>query len=571
MKRLPLEECDFNAVPDLSCLDWEKRIRDKSKKEVSLMPDGLVVVDSIAANARKAFGYLHLPDVPGQPTFADSSGEWFLEIVEAVFGTFNGTIRLVNEFFILVPKKQSKTTNSAGIMLVATLLSKRPRAEFLLIAPTHEVAKLAFSQAVGMVEADKELLKRFHVKDYVKQIVDRTTGATLTIKTFDPSVLTGTRPSGVLIDELHVISEMNKADRVLGQLRGGLISQPEAFLLTITTQSENPPSGIFKSELMKARKIRDGELRLKMLPILYEFPADIAVAAPNQPDKWRDPKTWWMVTPNRGRSMTLDRLREEYDKADSAGMQEMRRWASQHLNIEVGMALRSDHWVGARYWQNAGTPLTLEQLIERSEVMTIGIDGGGLQDMLGLTVCGREADTKRWMAWSHAWLHVDALERYKAQEQLYRQYATDGDLTLSERLGEDIEQLGDFVERVHASNKLDKIGVDPLGIGLAIDEMEARGIDTVTQVVGISQGFRLMGAIKTVERRLADGTLVHAEQALTAWCAGNARVEPRGNAILITKQASGTGKIDPLMALFDAVDLMSRNPAAASKHEVFFV
>jgi phage terminase large subunit-like protein len=48
-----------------------------------------------------------------------------------------------------------------------------------------------------------------------------------------------------------------------------------------------------------------------------------------------------------------------------------------------------------------------------------------------------------------------------------------------------------------------------------------------------------------------------------AWAVGNARVETKVNAILITKQASGSAKIDPLMALFDAASLMALAPQAA--------
>jgi phage terminase large subunit-like protein len=37
-------------------------------------------------------------------------------------------------------------------------------------------------------------------------------------------------------------------------------------------------------------------------------------------------------------------------------------------------------------------------------------------------------------------------------------------------------------------------------------------------------------------------------------------VGPKGNAITINTQASGTAQIDPLMAAFNAIALMSTNP-----------
>jgi phage terminase large subunit-like protein len=536
---------------NLACPDWADRIAHGR----SLIPT-LPLIQAEAERAVAIFGQLRLPDVAGRPSLAAAAGAWQRDIVGALFGSWDGHERHIREIFALVPKKNAKTTTGAALMVTAVLMNKRPRAEFLIVAPTQEVSDLAFRQAVGMIEGDAVLAAKFHIQEHLKRITYRPTGAFLKVKSFDPKIVTGTKPAGVLLDELHVIAEAAEADRVLGQLRGGLISQPEGFLITITTQGERAPAGVFRAELMKARKVRDGTLAAPILPVLYEFPDGV---------DWREPANWHIVTPNAGRSITVERLVPDYHAAVEAGEGELRRWASQHLNVEIGLGLRSDSWVGADYWQQQAEPaLTLDAVLARSEVCTIGIDGGGLDDLLGLAVLGRCRETRRWLHWGRAWAHPAVLQRRRSEAARLGDFAEQGDLVLVERLGDDIAEVADIVRRLNEAQLLpdkEAVGLDPAGIGAIIDALSAAGL-TGAQMVGVTQGWRLGGAIKTTERKLAEGTLMHGGRPLMAWCVGNAKVEQRANSILITKQASGTAKIDPLMALFNAADLMGRQPAA---------
>ncbi|MBR0679447.1 terminase large subunit [Roseomonas eburnea] len=542
----------------LACPDWAARIQAGQ----SLLPEMPLLLRAEAERAVTIFNRLRLPDVPGRPPLSTAGGDWQRDIVRALFGSWDGTERHIREIFALVPKKNAKTTAGAAIMVTALLMNRRPRAEFIIVAPTQDVSDLAYRQAVGMIEADPVLAAKFHVQEHLKRITYRPTNAFLKVKSFDPKIVTGTKPAGILLDELHVIAEAPDADRVIGQIRGGLISQPEGFLITITTQSERPPAGVFRAELMKARKVRDGVLQAPILPVLYEFPPEV---------EWRDPANWKMVTPNDGRSITVQRLVPDYHAAVEAGEEELRRWASQHLNVEIGLALLSDAWAGAEHWEPQADPdLTLNQLLRRADVVTVGIDGGGLDDLLGLSVIGRDAITRDWLLWSRAWAHPIVLERRKSEAARMQDFARDGDLRIVARLGDDVEEVADLVADIDRAGLLHAVGLDPVGIGGIVDALAERHI-TGDRVVGIPQGWRISGAIKTLERKLADGTLRHPGQALMAWCVGNARVEPRGNAVTITKQAAGKAKIDPLVAAFNAAELMSRNPEARSAPSIFLI
>jgi phage terminase large subunit-like protein len=549
---------------DLSCRDWWSRLQAGR----SLVPD-LPLWNEEGERAVRIFNKLRLADVPGTPTMEEAGGEWFRDIVRAMFGSVDPITRqrMIRELFALVPKKNSKTTDGALLMVTALLMNQRPRASFVMTAPVQDVAQLAFDAAAGAIDLDGVLAKKFHVRYHLKTILHRETKAELEIMTFDPSVLTGQKVSGgALIDELHVCAKMTKAPKALRQIRGGMLPFPESFLAFITTQSDEPPVGVFADELTKARDIRDGKREGAMLPVLFEFPKEVQESRDRD---WEKPELWPLVTPNMGKSITLERLESDYREARDTSETELRVWASQHLNIQIGMAMHAAGWSGAEFWERQARPgLSLDELLERCEVVDVGIDGGGLDDLLGLAVVGREKETRDWLLWNRAWAHPSVLERRKSEAERFHDFADDGDLVLVEQIGEDVEEVASIVARVEVTGKLDKVGVDSAGIGAILDELEAQGVPQ-EKIVAVKQGWALNGAIKTAERKLAEGTLWHAGQPLMAWCVSNAKVEVKGNNLYITKQASGTAKIDPLMASLNAVTLMALNPAGKGPLQMF--
>jgi len=547
-----------------ACPDWERRIVARE----SLIPQGPLFPDQ-AAEALEVFGQLRMVDATGSPLMCETVRPWVNEFVAAIFGAYDAETgrRMITEFLLLISKKNGKSTIAAGIMLTALILNWRPSGEFVIIAPTKEIADNSYIPIRDMVGADEELKELIQVQNHIRTVTHRVTGATLKVVAADSETVSGKKAIGVFIDELWVFGKRNNAEAMLREATGGLASRPEGFIIWATTQSDDPPAGVFRQKLLYARQVRDGKIDDKsFLPVLYEFPKAMLDAGAH-----RDAANAYVTNPNLGLSVDVAFIERGYAQAQMDGEESFRGFLAKHLNVEIGLALLSDRWAGADFWekQSVGFCQSLEDLIERCEVIDLGIDGGGLDDLLGFAAAGREIGTQRWLAWTHAWAHPSVLERRKAEAPRFRDFAKDGHLTLVENIGDDVQEVAQLAASVELAGLLDQIGVDPAGIGAIRDALEAADIPE-EKIVGISQGWKLGGAIKTTERRLAQGALVHGGQPMMAWCCGNARVEPRGNSILITKQASGSAKIDPLMALFNAVSLISLNPEALGGSSDFF-
>jgi len=541
-------------VWDTSCKNWEELLVNKQ----SIIPAPIFPAEAEMALA--IFKELRVPDLPGKPTFGECSEQWVFDFVGAIFGAFDADSgnQLIREFFMLISKKNSKSTIAAGIMLTALILCERDDEEHLILAPTKEVADNAFRPAAGMVRCDEELSDMFQTQDHLRTITHRVTRSSLKVVAADTDTVSGKKAGRVLVDELWGFGSKANADAMLMEATGGQVSRDEGWIIYLSTQSDKPPAGVFKSKLDYFRDVRGGVIEdKKSLPVIYEYPKAMI-----DDGSYMNPGYFYITNPNIGRSVSQEWIADQLKKKTGANDGSFQIFIAKHLNVEIGLNLRSDRWAGADFWELSVSKITLDDLLDRSEVVDIGIDGGGLDDLLGLYVIGREKDTGRKLGWGHAWAHPSVLDRRKDITPALHDFAKDRDLTMVARVGDDVDDVADICERIFTCDLLDKIGVDPAGIGAILDKLEERGIPS-DKITGVSQGWKLGGAIKTAERWLAEGAFVPANQKMMAWCVGNARIEPRANSIMITKQQSGSAKIDPLMAMFNAVTLMSLNPAAS--------
>ncbi len=526
---------------------------------------------------------LRIVDAPGSPRMEDACGPWIFDLAATIFGAYDAQSgrRLIKEWFVMLPKKNFKSGLSASIMLTCLVRNWRRSAEFTILAPTKEVADNSFGPAKDMVQYQEEsededeepyseLADLIHVQDTQRILTHRSMGAKLKVIAADTNTVSGKKSVVLLVEELWLFGKNPKAKDMLREASGGLASRPEGFVIYITTQSDEPPAGVFKEKLQYARDVRDGKIfDPEFLPIIFEHPPELVKS-----EGCLLLENLAMVNPNLGHSVDRAFLEREYRKAEAEGKDSLKGMLAKYGNVEVGLNLRSDRWTGADFWLAAAIPVfTLEELLERSEVVTVGIDGGGLDDLLGLAVIGREIDTGRWLVWGRSWIHEIAMERRKSEASKYQDFIKSGDLVLVERVGQDVDEVVIIVGQIEESGLLDKVGVDRLGLGAIYDALvgsdEEPGPILAEQVVGIPQGYQLNGAIKTAERHVAAKKMVHGGSALLAWAVGNAKTVLQGNAVTITKQASGTGKIDPLMAIFDAVYLMALNPEAKAGPAIF--
>lgn len=123
-------------IIETSCKDWEERILSGR----SIIPPPIFPEEAEAG--LEVMKSLKIVDAPGSPTIGEACAPWVMDFAAAVFGSYdvNTGNRLISEVFLMIPKKNSKSTIAAALMLTFLLRNWRQAAELIILAPTIEVA-----------------------------------------------------------------------------------------------------------------------------------------------------------------------------------------------------------------------------------------------------------------------------------------------------------------------------------------------------------------------------------------------------------------------------------------------
>ena len=458
--------------------------------------------------------------------------------------------RHIREFFLLIPKKNGKSTLAAGLAIACMLLNRRHNDESYIISPTKAISKNSFLPMCAMIRADPYLRARFKIVATTKTITDLKNGNRLEVIAADTRTAAGIKGGFVIFDELWKLCENSDIENILIESKGGFASKPESFCIYLTTQSDKPPPPSFRRFLELARRPKDEQAALGFFSLVFE--------PKNQEQLKIDTITPALIdetNPNLGLTVDKNYLITEFNKYKQIGGDAFLSFCAKHLNLQIKEEFTENGWAGAEFWQQNEIAESLDDILKKSECTVITIDGGGLDDLIGICVAVREKETNNWFLWHSATCTQAALTKNNTDE-IYSDFIKKEEMHAFNSIALCFEFIALLVKKIDDTGTLYAVGFDPNGAMPIVQHIQEKTNIPNSQLVGIWQGQRLASGIRTLEQLLALGSVKICRTSLMRWQISNIKMTSR----YFFEKKSHAQKIDSAVATAMAAVFITTNP-----------
>jgi len=469
---------------------------------------------------------------------------WQVRILKQLFKKRRDGLRQYRTCLLMLPRKNGKTELAAAVALYGLLADGEMGAEVYSAAADRDQAGLVFGVAAQMLRNNAELDGQCYIVESQKRIVHRSSASVYRAISAEAYSKHGFNASMVIYDELHAAPDR----RLYDVLSTSMAARRQPLLLVISTAGYDRHSILW--ELYEhAKKVQENPaLDPSFLPILYEAPPDA---------DWTKRRVWQKANPALGDFRSLEEMQIAAARAQAIPAQE-NNFRRLYLNQWTEQASR---WIQMAAWDACQTaPAARQALIGRR--CYVGLDLSATTDLSALVAVF--PDETGFDVLARFFVPQERIRDRSHRDRVpYTEWARDGHLTATPGATVDYEIIRQAVKDWAAAYDVQMVAYDPWN---ATDLVKRLQEQDGLPCVPMRQGFASLSApTKSLERAILGRTLRHDGHPVLRWNVSNVAVEsdPAGN--LKPSKVASTERIDGVVALIMAVDLMDRNARTPAK------
>lgn len=451
----------------------------------------------------------------------------------------------------LIPRKNAKSTLTAGVGLYGLTCDKEAGAEIYSAATTRSQARILFSDAQLMANRVPQLRKAG--VEVSAHTIEQGNNVFRPLSA-DGKTLDGLNVHYGLIDEYHA----HPTREVVNVIETGMGSRTQPLLWIITTAGVNKHGPCY-AEQQYAQDVLNGVVDdPRYLAFLYTIdPEDI--------EHWDQEWVWQKANPNYGVSVRKDYLESKVVKA-----RQMPTFKTEFFIKHLDVWSQSvSPWINIDVW-NRNNEVWSEEELQKADLF-MAADLATVNDLAALACLFRLQLSEADVDGKPRYKYFVKCQAYACQHAInlgpnaahYRQWESEDLLIQSGAMSTDFESITDDILLYAKKYKLVEVGVDPYQSQAIKSVLEKHRIS----VIDIPQTTNhISPAMKEVERCALDGSLTHDGNKVLQWAVGNVKAFRDRRDNVTPYKDKDEAKIDPAVAVIMA---MSRAMVYTKKGSVY--
>ncbi len=463
---------------------------------------------------------------------------WMERIVRRIYGPChpNGH-RIVRNVVMMLPRGCRKTTLGAALALLHSIgPERRPYGQVIACAYDREQARIAFEEAVGIIDMNKRLRSKVTVTDSRHRFKHKTSRSSFRAVSSDAKARNGATPAMCLFDEIHCWPSRSLYD----VMRTGL-GKTKNTLSVVISQAGRGQENVAFEVFDYARKVATGEVDDPgTLPILLETPKDA---------DWQDEEVWHRVNPGLPEYPDLESLRQEAKEAkERPALRD--KFKNDHLNMWMDTA--TSPFLDMTEWDSCRGEVDLDDLQNRP--CWLGVDMSTTTDLTAIVAAWRDGEGG-YIVHPHFFCPEEGITRKSERDGVpYRHWSEHGLITPTPGPVIDQEMVERYIRDFCERFKVQEIAFDKAYAFLLMKSLEKSHHPVVT----LQQGWVTQSpALNRLEAAILSRKFRHDGNPILRWNFENAEVQLDSNGNRTLHKGLSTDRIDGCFATWMAVDRAS--------------